>query len=168
MKLHQQRTCIGCRTITSQDELLRWVLNQEAPLRGVQLDLSGAASGRGAGVACGAAPATLGHHHQVVEFDMNVIQRVGIALVFKACPDKLPAHESAPLRIPKLPRTRLYGAPAGKRRRGRNHRAGGGHHGTLRSILRWLRQCASSQAQHDYQQRERLRYEQEFHYLIQN
>ena len=48
MKLHQQRTCIGCRTITSQDELLRWVLNQDSPLRGVHLDLSGSAAGRGA------------------------------------------------------------------------------------------------------------------------
>ncbi|MGP9489175.1 YlxR family protein [Glutamicibacter sp. 287] len=48
MKLHQQRTCIGCRTITSQDELLRWVLNQDSPLRGVRLDLSGSAAGRGA------------------------------------------------------------------------------------------------------------------------
>ncbi|QIV87967.1 YlxR family protein [Glutamicibacter mishrai] len=47
MKLHQQRTCIGCRTVTGKNELLRWVLKDGAPLRVVSLDLKGSASGRG-------------------------------------------------------------------------------------------------------------------------
>ncbi|MGZ2224614.1 YlxR family protein [Glutamicibacter sp. HZAU] len=48
MKLHQQRTCIGCRTVTNKNELLRWVLKDGAPLRAVSLDLRGSAFGRGA------------------------------------------------------------------------------------------------------------------------
>ncbi|KSU66424.1 YlxR family protein [Arthrobacter sp. NIO-1057] len=47
MKLHQQRTCIGCRTVTSKNELLRWVLTDGAPLKVVSLDLGGSAFGRG-------------------------------------------------------------------------------------------------------------------------
>lgn len=47
MKLHQQRTCIGCRTVTSKNELIRWVLKEGAPLRAVSLDQQGSASGRG-------------------------------------------------------------------------------------------------------------------------
>ncbi|WP_345473428.1 YlxR family protein [Glutamicibacter ectropisis] len=47
MKLHQQRTCIGCRTVTSKNELLRWVLTDGAPLKVVSLDLEGSAFGRG-------------------------------------------------------------------------------------------------------------------------
>ena len=47
MKLHQQRTCIGCRTVTSKNELIRWVLTQDDPLRVVSLDVPGSAFGRG-------------------------------------------------------------------------------------------------------------------------
>ncbi|WP_159614658.1 YlxR family protein [Glutamicibacter sp. JC586] len=47
MKLHQQRTCIGCRTVTSKNELLRWVLTQGNPLSVVSLDMQGSAFGRG-------------------------------------------------------------------------------------------------------------------------
>ncbi|WP_313811615.1 YlxR family protein [Glutamicibacter sp.] len=48
MKLHQQRTCIGCRTSTDRKELIRWVLNDDAPPRAVLLDVHSNASGRGA------------------------------------------------------------------------------------------------------------------------
>ena len=47
MKLHQQRTCIGCRTVTGKNELLRWVLKEGASPRVVSLDLQGSAFGRG-------------------------------------------------------------------------------------------------------------------------
>ncbi|MFJ2619037.1 YlxR family protein [Glutamicibacter sp. NPDC087344] len=48
MKLHQQRTCIGCRTSTSRNELIRWVLTEQAPLDAVLLDVGASAFGRGA------------------------------------------------------------------------------------------------------------------------
>lgn len=48
MKLHQQRTCIGCRTSTSRNDLIRWVLTEQAPLPAVLLDVGASASGRGA------------------------------------------------------------------------------------------------------------------------
>lgn len=90
MKLHQQRTCIGCRTSTAKNELLRWVLTDDVPLRVVLLDVRSVAPGRGAWT------------HETEKCVRQAAQRKAFARAFKSQVDdsgvmtQFTAHEDRP------------------------------------------------------------------------
>lgn len=75
MKLHQQRTCIGCRTVTGKNELLRWVLVEGASPRVVGLDRQGSAPGRGTWT------------HGIEKCVQQAVQRKAFARTFRSAVD---------------------------------------------------------------------------------
>ncbi|MCW4465268.1 YlxR family protein [Glutamicibacter sp. MNS18] len=72
MKLHQQRTCMGCRITTSKNELIRWVVQPGQPQLQVRLDATGQAHGRGAWT------------HPVPKCVQQAVHRKGFARAFRA------------------------------------------------------------------------------------
>jgi hypothetical protein len=72
MKLHQQRTCLGCRTTTNMDELIRWVLHPGTPQPRARLAVLSPAPGRGAWT------------HPTPKCVQQAVHRKGFARAFRA------------------------------------------------------------------------------------
>ncbi len=98
MKLHQQRTCIGCRTSTDRNELIRWVLIDNAPPRAVLLDVRASALGRGAWT------------HENEKCVRQAVQRKAFARAFKAQVDDASVLEQFAAREDRLGSSRPSGS----------------------------------------------------------